>query len=298
MQFGIGCMECLFQRHARLARSQGDRDTGIDYMKEIMGAMADAPEGVAAPWLTPVFARITEKYYGSDAQRYQQAKETSNRMMLELLPGLRARVETSANPLLTALLLARTCNYIDYTAFAERVNRPELEQLLSHCAASEADREEYARFCRDMAAASKLVYICDNAGEIMADRLAAEVLHRQFPHTALVFAVRGAPAVNDALREDALLAGLEQFGRIIDNGSGISGVELGWLGQEMAQALDSADVILAKGQGNFETMLGCGKNVYYLFLCKCPRFTEMFGVPLLTGMFVNERRLPRHDFSD
>lgn len=298
MQFGIGCMDCLFQRHARLARSQGDRSKGIAYMKEIMGAMADAPEGVAAPWLTPVFARITEKYYGSDAQRYRQAKELSNRMMLELLPGLRARTEAAEDPLLTALLLARTCNYIDYTAFADRVNRPELEQLLSQCAPSEADRAEYSRFCQDMATARKLVYICDNAGEILADRLAAEALHRRFPHTALVFAVRGAPAVNDALREDALLAGLDQLGRIVDNGSGISGVELGWLGQEMAHELDSADVILAKGQGNFETLLGCGKNVYYLFLCKCPRFTDLFSVPLLTGMFVNERRLPCHDFSD
>ena len=100
----------------------------------------------------------------------------------------------------------------------------------------------------------------------------------------------GGPALNDALREDAEAAGIPALARVVDNGSCIGGMELGSLSAESREALDGASVILAKGQANLETMLGCGYNVYYLFLCKCARFTEMFGVPAMTGMFLNDRR--------
>lgn len=298
MKFGYACMQCILNRYSRIALEHGERDKGIAYVKEIMQAMVDAPEGVAMPYLSPAFAAITEKYYGRDGANYEKGKQRSNELMLSLLPELQAQVQAAEDPLRTALALAQIGNYIDFTALYGKVSFDTLRELLQDTARYLPQEDEYERFCKDLSEAKSLVYICDNAGEIVADRLVAEQLAARFPKLSLTFAVRGLPTVNDALREDALMAGLDRFGSIIDNGSAISGTEFAYLGAEMKAALDRADVIVAKGQGNFETMLGCGKNVYYSFLCKCERFTGFFKVAPMTGMFVNERRLDGAAFTD
>ena len=92
---------------------------------------------------------------------------------------------------------------------------------------------------------------------------------------------------NDATREDAAAVGLPF--PVIDNGNRVAGTQLELLGREAREALDRADVILAKGMGNTETMLGCGYNVYYAFLVKCPRFVQLFRRPLFTPMLVRDR---------
>lgn len=132
------------------------------------------------------------------------------------------------------------------------------------------------------------MYLTDNAGEIGFDRIFAEALHKRYPSVAITFCVRGAYAANDATREDAAKVGIPF--PVIDNGNDIAGTELTRLGTEAKEAFYSADVILSKGQGNAETLLGCGENVYYAFLVKCPRFQARFGKPKFTPMFVKERK--------
>ena len=92
-------------------------------------------------------------------------------------------------------------------------------------------------------------------------------------------------------REDAAAVGLDKLVPIVDNGTRIPGTELAYVGEEMRRCLQEADVILSKGQANFETLATSGLNIYYIFLCKCPRFTRLFNVPMLTGMFLNEQQL-------
>ena len=115
-----------------------------------------------------------------------------------------------------------------------------------------------------------------------------EQIHKDFPHLDITFCVRGGPAHNDALRVDAEAVGIPF--PIIDNGNNVGGTELSLLSKEAKTALEEADVVIAKGQGNIETMLGCGYNVYYAFLVKCPRFVEEFQKPLLTPMLLKERK--------
>jgi uncharacterized protein with ATP-grasp and redox domains len=103
----------------------------------------------------------------------------------------------------------------------------------------------------------------------------------------ITFCVRGAPALNDATREDAAAVGVPF--PVIDNGNAIAGTQLDLLGQQAREALEQADVILAKGMANVETMLGCGYNVYYAFLVKCKMFADRFQKPLMTPMLVGER---------
>ena len=120
------------------------------------------------------------------------------------------------------------------------------------------------------------------------DRIFAEAISAAYPQIEITFCVRGGPTLNDATREDAAAVGIPF--RVIDNGNLIPGTQLNELGAEASQALDEADVILAKGMANVETMLGCGYNIYYAFLVKCQRFVNLFGKPLMTPMLVSEIR--------
>ena len=133
----------------------------------------------------------------------------------------------------------------------------------------------------------KVLLLTDNAGEIGFDRIFAEELAKKYPHLTITFCVRGDICLNDATRADAAQMGIPF--PVIDNGNRVPGTQIDLLSQEARTALDTADVILAKGMANCETMHGCGYNVYYAFLVKCQRFVTRFRKPMLTPMLVKER---------
>ncbi len=290
MQFDAQCIECLIRRQAQRADAQHDPERSYRYLRDVMQLILDAPPGVAAPYLTPLFDDAFHRYWpGTDP--YAELKRQSNGHMLARLPEMRAMADAADDPLLMALKLAQTGNYIDYGALAGGVSREVLDRMMAETPERPVDPAEYAQFTEDLSRAQRLLYIGDNAGEIVADLVLTEQILARYPSLAVTFAVRGGPALNDATREDAAAVGLDRLVPIVDNGSRISGTELPCLGAEMRRALEEADVVLSKGQANFETLASSGLNIYYIFLCKCRRFTRLFDVPLLTGMFVNERRL-------
>ena len=118
-------------------------------------------------------------------------------------------------------------------------------------------------------------------------RIFAEEIAKKYPQLEITFCVRGEIIINDATRADAEAVGIPF--PVIDNGNRVPGTQLDMLGQEALDALNAADVILAKGMANCETMFGCGYNVYYAFLVKCQRFVDRFQKPMLTPMLVRER---------
>ena len=161
------------------------------------------------------------------------------------------------------------------------------QTVLDSALEMELDEACYEKLREDLAAGSKLLYVCDNAGEIGFDRLLAEQIHAVYPDLQITFCVRGGPASNDATREDAAEVGI-RF-PVIDNGCTVAGTELDLLPPQTLERFQTADVILSKGQANVETLYGCGLNIYYLFLIKCVRFQEFFGKEKLTPMLLCER---------
>lgn len=95
--------------------------------------------------------------------------------------------------------------------------------------------------------------------------------------------------LNDATPEDAAYAGIDRLARIVSNGAPVPGTVYKMLPEEARGVLDTADVILAKGQGNYESLSHQGRHIFYVFLCKCDLFTSRFQVPKLTGMFIEEK---------
>lgn len=281
------CLECHFRRNMETARSLGDDKTAMAFARELMKLYISAPDGVSSPWFGPHTTALFDRFYGTGQDRYREEKLQSNAFAMERLDKIRSMTQQAEDPVYAGLQLAVLGNYLDFSALQGKVSFAQLEQMLADAMSMELDRACYQALSRDLATGKKLLYLTDNAGEIVFDRVFAEQIALQYPHLQITFCVRGGPAANDATREDAAAVGIPF--PVIDNGNTVGGTEMSLLSPEAKQALEEADVIIAKGMGNTETMFGCGLNVYYAFLVKCQRFVQQFSKPLMTPLLVKER---------
>ena len=281
------CIQCHLRRNLETARLLGTEEQATAFAKDLMRLYLTAPEGVSSPWLAPATTDLFRAHYGVPEDRYLGEKEMSNRFVLERLDAIRTRVEQAEDPLLAGLQFAILGNYIDFSALQGQVSFQELDGLLDRAAEMTPEGTAMEDLRTDLEKGKKLLYLTDNAGEIGFDRIFAETIHKLYPRLEITFCVRGGPAMNDALRADAELMQIPF--PVIDNGNRVAGTQIDQLSGEAKAALGEADVIIAKGQGNIETMYGCGYNVYYAFLVKCSRFVKLFGREKLTPMLVRER---------
>ena len=288
MSFAIDtqCLLCHLRRNLEVVKPLGTEQQAMAFAKDLMRLYLEAPDGVASPWFNPQTADLMLKHYGLPIDRMKEEKELSNRFVLERLDLIREKVQSAADPVFAGLQFSILGNYLDFAALQGQVSFEKLDQMLDTAFELELDREIYADFCKELENGKKLLYLTDNAGEIGFDRIFAEEIAKKYPHLEITFCVRGDVILNDATRADAAEVGIPF--PVIDNGNRVPGTQIDLLGQEALDALNAADVILAKGMANCETMFGCGYNVYYAFLVKCQRFVERFQKPMLTPMLVKE----------
>ena len=289
MNFAIDsyCLVCFLQRNIDLVRPLGTEEQTTAFAKKMMQLYLDAPAGVSAPWFGPAVSDLLHEMYGLDIDRFRQEKIDSNCFVLERLEQIREKVVSAPDPVFAGLQFAIQGNYLDFAALRDQVNFDTLDAMLDKAREMVLEEETYRQLCRDLEKGKNLLYLTDNAGEIGFDRIFAEEIAKKYPHLNITFCVRGGPANNDATREDAAAMGIPF--PVIDNGNRVPGTQIDMMSKESRQALDNADVIIAKGMANVETMYSCGYNVYYAFLIKCQRFVDRFGKPMFTPMLVRER---------
>ena len=281
------CIQCTLRRNIELVSTLGSGEKTTAFTRALMDLILRTPADASSPSLGPGISDLLHDMYGIPLDRFREEKEQSNRFVLERLPAIRARAENTGDPILAGLQFAILGNYLDFSALQGQVDFGKLDEMLDSALEMELDETAYRAFRRDLERGKRLLYLTDNAGEIGFDRILAEEIQKAYPNLSITFCVRGAVTVNDATREDARAVGLPF--PVIDNGNRVGGTDLNLLSEEARQALRQADVVFAKGMGNAETMLGCGYNVYYAFLIKCPRFVERFHKPMLTPMLLRER---------
>ncbi len=281
------CLQCHLRRNLEVARPLGTEEQAMAFARDMLRMYLAAPPDRSSPWFNPQVADLLEAHYGLPQDRFRAEKEASNQFVLERMDLLRQKVRSAPDPVFAGLQFAILGNYLDFSALQGQVSFEKLEEMVDKALEMELDREIYRNFCRELDSGRKLLYLTDNAGEIGFDRIFAEEIARRWPQVEITFCVRGAITINDATREDAAAVGIPF--PVIDNGNRVPGTQIDELGQEARQALETADVILAKGMANCETMHGCGYNVYYAFLVKCQRFVNLFDKPMLTPMLVKER---------
>lgn len=280
------CIQCCLQRNADLVRPLGDEAKTTAFLKKIMQMYIDAPADVPSPWFGPKVADLLHEMYGLEIDRFRQEKLDSNRFVLERMEEIRRRVNQAENPILAGMQFAILGNYLDYSALQGNVSYEKLNEMLSGAREIDVTGPSFDAFVADLEKGKKLLYLTDNAGEIGFDRVFAETIQRVYPQLEITFCVRGDVTLNDATREDAAAVGIPF--PVIDNGNRVAGTQMDLLSSQAKQALEQADVVLAKGMGNAETLLGCGYNVYYAFLVKCPRFVQIFNKPMFTPMLIRD----------
>ena len=280
------CYQCHMRRNLDTARQHGDEKTATAFAKDLMRLYLSLPEENSSPEMAPQVNALLEKYYGLDANRMKGEKEASNAFVMARLDQIREMISGAADPLYGALQFAVLGNYLDFAALQGKVSFQQLDEMLEQALQLELDKACYRQLCDDLKKGSRVLILTDNAGEIAIDRLLAETLQETYPQLQITFCVRGGPIHNDATREDAREVGITF--PVIDSGVAIGGTAIHMLCEEAREAMESADVVLAKGMGNTETLYGCGYNVYYAFLVKCARLSSYFHKPLMTPMLVRE----------
>ena len=290
MRLDSQCILCLLKRHSETAAKYGDEGQVTAFTRDLMHMICDGPVEMSAPFYTPGITKLFTEHFGLADDRFAEEKEISNRYALERFDQLTEMVRSAEDPLYAGLQGAILGNYIDFSALQGEVSFEKLDAMLELLHTIEVDRAVFESLRADLSRGRELLYLTDNAGEIVFDRVWLEVIRDLFPDLSITVCVRGGPAQNDATRADAQAIGMPF--PVIDNGTRIPGTVLELASDELKSALSTADVIIAKGQANVETLLdtGHGYNVYYAFLVKCKRFIDRFGKAKLTPMLVHDHK--------
>ena len=276
MKIQPGCHRCIEHQLKLLSTAIAADDAGkAVVLDELMTIYRGVADSASPPELAALYYEFFERKTGI-GDPFRREKEYSTKLALRLLPELRKSVEEAGEGAFErALLFAIGGNIIDYgvnpdfdIGCAER----QIRQVLDY----RYDRGQAAELRRRMENAKKIIYILDNCGEAVIDRLLIE----RYPDKITV-AVRGRPILNDVTRADAIASGLD-FVPIIDNGDGAPGVSLRRSSPEFLRHLHSADLVIAKGQGNFEAMGDefHDRPVFYLLRTKCDVICGQLGAEM------------------
>ena len=280
MRISESCAACLYDK-------QKNKTDDEEYLSEIRSILDNRKETDTSPYMVYLFNKVHVRYFEAGAD-YKDIKRKYNDLVLGMEDALREEIEKSEDPLAKALIMARVGNYIDFGAM-NHVDQDEFLTLFRDTEMREDDRITYESFLGNCKKGRNFLLVCDNCGEIVLDKLLLEQIAQRFPHLTIKALVRGGEVLNDATIEDAVYVGLNNLADIVSNGDAIAGTVYDMMPDEAKKVLDEADVILAKGQGNYETMSDQGRHIFYEFLCKCDLFTSRFKVPRLTGIFTEER---------
>lgn len=287
------CYACCVNKAVTLLEQYDvPEHTAAEVLERIRGRLRRAGEDASAPVLMAQAMRMLGELTGI-IDAFDLPKKKYNELLLRKEEAIFDEVMGEEDSFSAALQYAITGNYIDFGAMAE-VEEEKLDELLSGRSGMRLDQEEAARLEQELARALRLVYITDNAGEIVLDKIFLRVMKERYPNLQITVLVRGMPVLNDATMEDAELAGIDKLAAVMTNGTDIPGTPMDGISREAREAVDAADLCIAKGQGNFETLRGCGRNIYYLFLCKCDLFVKKFQVARFTPVLSNERRIVQY----
>ena len=285
MKTSLDCIPCLIRQTIDTTRRLSpDPDVHLRITREILQwagtiDLQDSPPALAQQ----IHRRLREAAATDDP--YGPLKASHNRLAWALMPQLEAAVSEADDPLAMAIRLAIAGNVIDMGA-RTNVTADDVREAIAN-ALAEPFSGDIDDFRQALAKARSVLYLADNAGEIVFDRL----LLAQLAGHRVTLAVRGAPVLNDATLEDARAARLDDMAALIDNGSDAPGTLLDDCSPAFREQFRRADLIIAKGQGNFESLNGTDQCVFFLFKIKCAVIADHVGQPEGTHILM---RAPSH----
>ena len=265
------CIPCLIRQTFEAARlTTDDKAIHEQVIRKILRAASEMNLRESPPFMAQRIHRLIRQMTG-DNDPYRDIKDRFNHFALELYPELKERVERSRTPLDTAIRLAIAGNIID-SGVNLHINETLVHNSIEHALTSPlaGDPEQ---FRKAVSKANDILYLADNAGEIVFDRLLIE----QMPLEKITLVVKGSPVINDACLADARTTGIADLVEVIDNGSDAPGTILGECSEEFKRRFENAGLIIAKGQGNYETLSDVKKDIFFVLKAKCPVIAHHIG---------------------
>ncbi len=265
------CIYCLTKSYGnRLEKADIPVALKEQFTHGMLNVLNEKWYGISAPEC----ARDIQSLYRSvinDPDPYREIKRTSNDTVLEMYSDLEELIRNSADPLITAMKLAIAGNIIDFAVHDHCDLQGTMEKVLN----SDFAVDHATQLREALHKAKKVLYIGDNAGEIVFDKL----LVSQLSHAGLTYSVRGAPAINDATMEDAEYVGMTGLTRVISSGYDAPTTIVSKSSDVFRRCYEEAEVIISKGQGNLEGLIGeHDRRIFFLLMVKCDVIAEYLGV--------------------
>ena len=272
MRIYLDCISCFIRQALDAARlATDDEQVHKKVVDRVLRMADDLDMSQSPPVIGQQIHRLIRELVGSD-DPYYRVKKQFNSLALKLYPDLRKQIISSNDPLETAIRLAIAGNIIDFGAKSS-LTELEVKNTISDSLSDYLNPEQIKDFKNAVMEAEDILYLADNAGEIVFDHLLIE----QLPIEKITVVVKGSPVINDATIEDANVVGLGRIVEVIDNGSDGPGTILETCSKDFLDRFENADLIIAKGQGNYETLSGIDKDIFFLLKVKCSVIAEDIG---------------------
>ncbi len=272
MKTYFDCFPCFVRQVLDSVRmTTADERIQEKVLRESMRLVSEMDLWQSPPVIGQQIHRLVRELVGIE-DPYRKIKKQFNEIALKLYPKLRKFIFESEDMLAMAIRLAIAGNIIDF-GLNSTLQETELEETISQCLSDKFEDMQLELFRSAVNDAKDILYLADNAGEIIFDRLLIE----QLPIEKVTVVVKGKPIINDATMEDAVLAGLPKIVEVIDNGSDGPGTILESCSNTFRCRFENADLIIAKGQGNYETLSNVDKNIFFILKAKCPVIARDIG---------------------
>lgn len=271
MRIYLDCYPCFLRQTLEAARRAGaDETRQYSILHEVLNELRSFALSSTAPEMAYLIHKIVRRETGNH-DPYLKEKEASTRQALALYPGLKDLIANAGDPLETAVRLSIAGNIIDLAMPHEY----DLDETIERVLEQQFAINDLEILRNELNRATKILFLADNAGETVFDRLLIETIKKP-----VTYAVKKGPILNDATREDALAAGLGEVTTIVDNGSNAPGTIIDLCSKDFKRLLNEAELIIAKGQANYESLSDMTAPVFFLLQAKCPIIADNLGVPV------------------
>ncbi len=277
MKASFDCIPCLIRQTIDAARLGTDNENlQRQVLNGVMQYLQQMDYQLSPPEIGKQIFKIIHDLTGC-ADPYRELKLQYNTVALENYNAFKRQVYLNEDPVLLAAKLAVSGNLPELSANG---GESDTERILNDTHRQTFAIDKYAHFLEDLKTTRQILYLADNAGEIVFDKLFIEVLQRFYPERNHKFTVvvRGAPIINDATMEDARLINLDKIARVIDNGDSAPATLLHGVSEQAKSFYNKADLIISKGQGNWESLHAEKRLIYFLLKVRCPLISSTLKV--------------------
>jgi len=277
MKIHLECIPCFIKQSLEASRMvTNDKNIHEKVIKEVLKHLQSANFNDSPPELSKDVHEIIRNITQSD-DPYKKIKRQSNEKGREFYQNLKKLVEKADDPLLKSIQFAILGNVIDFGTF----KRFDINEIINNDINKKFVNQAYPRFKEVLEKSKTILYLADNTGEIFFDKIFLEELLKR--DKKIIYAVKANPIINDALVEDAEFAEIDKIAKVIKGdlgqNSSAPGLILKNTSKEFQQIFNSADIVISKGQGNYESLNNSSREIFFLLMIKCHLVADEISIP-------------------